>query len=69
MPTRKKDSPDDLTAAYLAGYERGRDSMSEELHRQAEMNGLLITENAELREELRRWALLREKMLEGKTDE
>jgi len=41
---------DDLTTAYLIGAEH----MREQLHKQADMNGRLLTENAELRAEINR---------------
>ena len=39
---------DDLTTAYLIGAEH----MREQLHKQADMNGRLLTENAELRQRI-----------------
>jgi len=39
---------DDLTTAYLIGAEHMRDK----LHKQADMNGRLLTENAELRQRI-----------------
>lgn len=41
-------SDDNLTTAYLLGAEHMRDK----LHKQADMNGRLLTENAELRQRI-----------------